>query len=385
MPPLLLLAALLTLLLPLGALAQATTGTLQGTVRAQPEALPIAYAVVSISQLNIERFTDGQGRFRLTKLAPGRYELMVRRIGFAPYRGNVTIEGGSTTTTDVQLTRIPVQLQSLTVQAMARCANPGVPDGDVNPAVASLVSLLRENANRYRLLVSQYPFAYAQVRAVGVMVDETAPSAPFRLQQIDTVISVASTRADYRPGQVVRRERLSSGLQEYRMLVPSILDLVDDAFARAHCFAFGGREQRNDETWLRLDVRASDRLREPDVHGSFWLDSATSQLRSMRLELSRPDRLPRTLGGVTSVTVTTRFLEIAPGLAIIESMCGITRPRTGRRSSPVPLQGELQQLASYRFTNAPDGVAGSVTLPLAEWRSGDELARAELWCADQDG
>ncbi len=381
----LLLTALLTLLLPPVAFAQDATGTLQGTVRAQPEALPIAYAVVSIPQLSIERFTDGQGRFRLTELAPGRYELVVRRIGFTPYQGSVTVDRGITTTADVELTRIPVQLQSLTVQAMARCANPGVPDGNVNPAVASLVSLLRENANRYRLLVSQYPFAYAQVRAVGVLRGDTMPDARFRLQQIDTVISVANARAEYRPGEVVRRERLSSGLQEYRMFIPTILDLVDDTFARVHCFAFGGRESHDEETWLRLDVRASDRLREPDVHGSFWLDSASSQLRSMRLELSRPDRLPRTIGGVESVTVTTRFLEIAPGLSVIESICSLTRPRSVRRGRAVPLMGELQQLGSYRFTNAPDGVAGSVTFPLAEWRSGDELSRAELWCAEPNG
>lgn len=378
-----LIATLLTLLLPAITLAQPTTGILQGTVRVTSSSTPIAYAVVSLPQLAIERFTDDQGRFTLLDLAPGRYELLVRRIGFSPYRGSVLIEPGVTTTNAVQLTPIPVQLASVSVQAMSRCTSPGVPDRAVSPDVAALVSLLRENADRYRLLVTQYPFAYAQVRTLGSIADA---SSPFRLQQVDTSVTRAVAQPSYRAGRVVRRERGRSGEQEYIMSIPSIIDLADDAFARTHCFAFGGRETQEDETWLRLDVRASDRLRSPDVHGSFYLDSATSQLRSMRLELSRPDQLPRELGGIEGVMVFTRFLEIAPGLSIIQSMCGISRTRGPRRATTggsAPLQGELQQLASYRFTRAPDGVRAANDLPVPPWVVGGELSRSALWCADQ--
>ena len=167
------------------------------------------------------------------------------------------------------------------------------------------------------------------------------------------------------------------------MTIPSILDLADDAFARAHCFAYGGKEVRDGETWLRLNVRASDDLPSPDVHGAFFLDSATSQLRSMHLELSRPGNLPPQLQGVASVKVQTRFLEIAPGLSVIESVCGVTRPRRTRHTSSVELQGELQQLMSYRFRNAPEGVQAYRELPTAGWSAGDGLSRSTLWCAEQ--
>jgi hypothetical protein len=175
------------------------------------------------------------------------------------------------------------------------------------------------------------------------------------------------------------------------MAIPTIIDLADDAFARTHCFAYGGRETVDGETWLRLDVRAADRLGSPDVHGSFLLDSATSQLRSMRLELSRPDRLPRQLGTVHSVRAVTRFLEIAPGLSIIESMCSITtaeRPpsRFTRNASQATRAsvGELQQLLTYRFRSAPEGVAEARDFPPPPWRERGQLSRSALWCAEQE-
>lgn len=373
---------LLCALLPFAALAQPITGTLRGTVSAQPSDLAIAYAVVSLPQLSIERFTDDQGRFSLIDLAAGQYELLVRRVGFSPYRGTVVVESGVTTTVAVQLTPIPIQLASVTVEAMSRCVSPGVPSQSSNREVAALVSLLRENAERYRLLVSQHPLVYAQVRTLGTITD---PESPFLLQQVDTTVTRALAQPSYRPGRVVRRERARDGDTQYIMTIPSIIDLADDEFARTHCFAYGGRETHDNETWLRLDVRAFDKLSQPDVHGSFYLDSATSQLRSMRLELSRPDKLPRELGGIAGVMVFTRFLEIAPGLSIIQSMCGVSRPTVDRRrrNGSVELQGELQQLASYRFLNPPLGVLATRQLPVPRWRVGGELSRSALWCVEE--
>ena len=376
-------AALLVIAAAAPARAQPTTGIVQGIVRLADSNAGIPYAVVSIPGLSVERFTDGAGRFRLVALAPGRYELLVRRIGFAPFRQLITVERGGTTNVEVPLVPVPVQLRSLTVQAMSRCDAPGFGEGALQPEVASLVGLLRENADRYRLLASQYPFVYQQVRALGAIPDEESPAARLRLRQVDTMVSQSAIRPDYRAGEVVRRERSPTGEEEYIMTIPSILDLADDAFARAHCFAYGGKEVRDGETWLRLNVRASDELRSPDVHGAFFLDSATSQLRSMHLELSRPGNLPPQLQSVESVRVQTRFLEIAPGLSVIESVCAVTRPRHTGRTASVELQGELQQLLSYRFRQAPEGVQAYRELPTPGWSAAAGLSRSTLWCAEQ--
>jgi hypothetical protein len=365
-----------------GAAAQAATGTLQGSVRAEQTAVPLAYAVVSLPRLNVERFTNGAGVFVLTTLPEGRHEVLIRRIGYAPYRSTVTIERGVVTRLDVQLAAIPVNIQTLTVRAMVSCTSPGVPDATRFPEVAALVALLRENADRYRLLASQYPFAYRQVRALAELENEKSPTSLVLLQRVDTILARSATRVEYRAGEVVQRVRVRGGGNEYNMAIPTILDLADNNFARAHCFAYGGKERVDDETWLRLDVRASDKLRSPDVHGAFFLDSATSQLRRMDLELSHADRLPRPLQHVASVQVRTQFLEIAPGLSIINAVCGVTRQKQSRVRGATGLPAEVQTIAAYEFETAPEGVLSFRNLPTPLWRAGMRLPRSFLWCLD---
>jgi len=374
-------AVLLTVLFAPPARAQTTTGALQGTVQAAQTGVPLAYAVVSIPQLSLERFTDGVGRFLLTALAPGQYTVQVRRIGFTPFRGVVTIEAGVTTRLDVQLAPIPVRMQSLTVRALASCATPGVPDSSAQPEVAALVGLLRENADRYRLLASQYPFAYRQIRALVELPDEREPTSPLFLELVDTVVARSATRVEYKAGQVVKRTR-TRGANSYSMAIPTILDLADDNFARSHCFAYGGKETADRETWLRLDVRAADRLRSPDVHGTFYLDSATAQLRRMDLELSQPERLPRELQHIGSVQVRTRFVEIAPGLSIINEVCGVNRPKSRGKIADHRLPGELQILSAYEFEKAPDDVLAFRNMVTPRWLRGELLPRSSLWCVD---
>lgn len=369
--------------------AQPLAGALQGNVRATTTNAPLAYAVISVPQLSIERFSDGAGRFALTDLPPGRYVLQVRRIGYSPHRSEVTIQSGVVTRLDVQLTAIPVSIQSLTVRAMVSCTNPGAPDSVSQREVATLVALLRENADRYRLLASQYPFTYRQLRALGEYTDNSeGEDGVLLLQLVDTATANSNTRVVYKAGEVVQRSRAQRGGEIYSMVIPTILDLADNAFLRSHCFAFGGKVESDDETWLRLDVRASDRLRSPDVHGSFYLDSATSQLRRMDLELSRPDRLPRQLQGIESVQVRTKFLEIAPGLSIIDAVCGVNRTRVpgdrrGQRNAPrLALATELQLLSSYQFREAPAGVLEFRNMVTPRWVAGSRLPRSALWCLD---
>lgn len=362
----------------LGAQGATASGTLQGTVVGLPRDVALPFAVVSMPQLSIERFTDDAGRFSLGSLSPGRYDVIVRRIGYSPFQGSVQIEAGAVARLDVRLMQIPAQLATTIVRAITSCPRPGAPDRVREPVVASLVSLLRENADRYRLLVKEYPFRYAQLRALGQLGDTA-----LIVEQLDTVAAVGQSKATYRAGKVVNRVSGSRGIPEYVMTLPTILDLADDAFVRNHCFAYGGTSTNEDETWFRLDVRAADRLKTPDVHGSFYIDSASSALRRMELVMSRVDRLPKGLRGVDGVEVMTSFLSIADGLSVIDKVCGMNYwRRTGLRSGSASAV-ELQQLLGYRFTAPPPGVAVDwmVAAPVG-WQRGATLGRSAVWCAN---
>jgi len=370
--------ALLALALVAPALEAQATGALVGSVRAAQADVPLSYAVVSIPALSLERFSDPQGRFTLSALRTGTYDIVVRRIGYTPYRGRVQIDSGVTATLLVTLQQIPVRLSATTVRALASCPRPGVPDARTDPVVAALVGLLRENADRYRLLASQYPFIYLQIRAIGDLGERD-----MLISRVDTLLVKSGTRTAYAPGKVVARVPESQGASGYTMVIPTLVDLADGLFTRNHCYAYGGTVNEDDETWIRLDVRAADRLKSPDVHGSFYLDSATAELRRMSLTLSRPDRLPRQLNRVVGVDVVTTFLAIADGLSVIDKVCAVNRIRPGRGQIAAVTPAELQQLLVYEFTDPPPDVRkrGARLRPNG-WQSGARLERKAVWCAD---
>ncbi len=236
----------LALLTPVALHAQTPSkGQLQGMVRGPSRSaasmVPLSYAVVSLPLRGDERFTDGGGRFLIVDLPAGAHEVLVRRLGYAPWRGTVRIVAGETTPLEVVLANIPVRLDAVSVQAMDRCDRPGLPDPGASPAVSALVSLLRENADRYRLLAAAHPFEFEHVRAVGTMIPGAVPESSVVFQTVDRLRDRSVPAARYRTGEVVTPQPPPHPPGEFLMAIPTILDLSDDAFARVHCFAFGGR------------------------------------------------------------------------------------------------------------------------------------------------
>ena len=350
------------------------TGTLAVSVTAQQTGVSLPYAVVALPERTIERFTDASGRATIVALPAGRYDITVRRLGFAPYRGHVAIEAGLVTSALITLAQIPVQLTGMIVRPRERCTKPGMPDWGSDPAVYDIVELLSENADQFRLLTSQYPFRYATQRVLAALADSTV-----FVQTVDTLVAESKALGGYRPGRLVREQRAPGGRIETTMAIPVLSDIAAPSFIANHCFHFGGVVTENGETWVRLEVRAADKLRAPDVHGTFFLDSATAQLRRMELEMSRPDRLPRRLQGIRTVAVATTFREITPGLSLVDRVCAINwqKPFQGRGPShPV----ELQQLTAYRFDAAPPDVpmAGAYDTPI--WSPRTQRNRDVLWC-----
>lgn len=337
-----------------------TRSSLHGTVRAAPTDVPLPYAVVSIPALGLERFSGANGRYTLTDVPLGAHEVVVRRIGFMPQRITVRFVADSVSSLDVRLIQIPVRLAQLTVRPAEPCRNPGLPDSVKFPEVAMLVGLLRENAATHRTLANQHPYTYAQVRALGDLRGDTLSLG------VPVAERIAGLRTPtYQPGRVVTT-RGSGPFSQTTMALPTLLDLTAPAFIENHCFHYRGTSAHDGETWVRLDVRAADRLRTPDVHGEFQLDSATGQLRQMVLEMSRPDRLPSAFRGIRAVQVTTTFLEIAPGLSLADDVCAINWARQAGRRAPVH-SAEVQRVGAVAFESPPPDIAPLREFPRPAW------------------
>jgi iron complex outermembrane receptor protein len=88
--------------------AQANSGTLVGRVMAGDA--PAVGATVTVSGRVVP--TRADGRYRMT-LAPGRYDVRVRALGYTTASDSVTITAGGTTTADFTLTRAVTTLEAV--------------------------------------------------------------------------------------------------------------------------------------------------------------------------------------------------------------------------------------------------------------------------------
>ena len=96
---------------------QAQQGGVAGQVTDKTNQQPVAGASVLIVGTSLEGRTTREGRYTIAKVAPGRYNVQVRLIGFATTTQPITVAGGETATLDFVLTPAAVPLDAVVVSA----------------------------------------------------------------------------------------------------------------------------------------------------------------------------------------------------------------------------------------------------------------------------
>jgi hypothetical protein len=351
------LLLVLALLVPAAARAQ-DAGTIRGVVVARDGDVPLSYGVIAIPALAVERFTDAAGRFTLRDVPAGRHVLRVKRLGFQPLDTTVIVAAGATAEVRLGLARVPQRLSTVYVRADRDCRQPGPPSRATSPAFADLFEQLAQNAERLRLLSDGYPFRYAVERTYsrrlrdGAVIREGADTS--------VVASSGPGRWRYQPGQVVTRERNArAGGAGWVINIPTLLDFADAAFQNSHCFDFATVEEVEGQPLLRVDFRPARSIRDPDVTGSFYLDTATYQIRRSTFRLSR---VPSQVRGVTGSLVTTIFREVVPGVPLVSEVFGenALQPPRGRFLRPPVATLEQHRLLCVHFLGErPGGESGA--------------------------
>ena len=289
--------AILVVAVPLGVQGQAVSGVVVSAAGGQP----VPYSTVIVGDSASGRFANAAGKFVLRGPSAGNYRVRARQIGFMPLDTTVSASSGSLT---LVLQPVASGLAATPAEHLHGCDTPGLSETAARPAVATIFELLRENVERHRILLDQYPLSYRaeDSRAVrqnrGDAVHDSVIAA-------DTATYDSRQRHQYSVGSVVYEEHTPTGERRMVMYLPTLSDLADPAFQAAHCFAYAG--DANHE--LRIDFRPADRIKAPDVAGTVYLDDTKYIVRRALFRLTHSGAAG---GGATSITVTTTFREEVP-------------------------------------------------------------------------
>jgi hypothetical protein len=331
------------------AVAQAgdSSGAVVGGLVGLGDAEAIPYGTVVLLQTNEARFTDGDGHFRMTRLAPGTYVIRARQIGYAPKDTTIRVDPGpAVTSVTISMRRLPPLLGLVKVEGHRPkdCVSPGVPDSATNATLAAIFAQVRENVDRYRVLWDEYPFRYTRDETV-VLQQQVGRDSTVRAAS-----SIHESRGQrrYQVGVVVANEVDSAGRVIPMMYLPTFRDLADSSFLELHCFTYGGSERldpKSPDIVLRVDFQPAREIQTPDVEGSIYLDAQRLVVRRSVFRLTKPQAM-----NLASFTATTTYRELMQNVPV---------PDVTRTVLPVPLAAGRENTAAgartiareYRFTD----------------------------------
>jgi carboxypeptidase family protein len=300
--------------------AHAQSGSIHGVVVDAETGRALPYSAVTMVASGLERFSDDSGRFVLAGLKPDRVVLRVRHIGYAPKETDVAVGQGQSVDLKVELRRIAITLAGIRVEAAKECVEPGPPRPEVDSALVVVFQQLEQNAQQYRLITTKYPFESTVHQYYSY--NTTAGIAPIR-EALSIVRS--DGREHYAPGDVVVQHGLARAVA-----IPSLAVFTDRAFIEAHCFRTGGLEEVEGQRLFRIDFQAAEKIDSPDLDGSIYLDPANFVIRRSVIRVSK---LSRGLNEFDSITVTSQFEEIFPGVPIVAEADGLSHYAKPRASN----------------------------------------------------
>src|SRR5262245_47473202 len=148
------------------------------------------------------------------------------------------------------------------------------------------------------------------------------------------------------------------------MMVPQLVDFADDVFTDNHCFKYAGVSKVDGVRRIQVDFEPIKTLREPDVRGSMFLDTASYQLVRSDFVMERPSYLHPT-EETWEIRVSTWFREILPALPVVDRICTRTTSHyVARAGGPRGAAIEAQRRIALRFERESPLAASA--LPLKE-------------------
>lgn len=306
---------------------------------------PLPFSTASLAGTDIERFSNENGEFVLGNVAPGVYHLRVRQLGFAAMDTVITLRAGvSVTGLRLVLSPVAFKLATVTVRDKKSCVVPAeisIAGSDFE----TIITELRKNAERERLLGTTYPFEYSLAKSF----DSDSRTVPVQ-SGTDTVWYRSDERPRYFPGGLVRPDETRRPPNNRMMVIPVLADIGDPEFLRTHCFTYDGTVKDEGVVTHRIDFSPTKSVHAADVEGSAFLDRVSFVIRRAVFRLTNGGSLRPP---VLELEVTTHYREIFPGVTVVRDVNAVQMVG-GQFAHPIRVR-EAQQLVNYRFLRGQPG------------------------------
>jgi hypothetical protein len=303
--------------------ASLTAQTLRVRVLDSLSSLPVPGAVVSAvdtaGRSVSTALTSEQGTGILRVGGAGGYTIAVRRIGFRPFvTGELTIRRGIDTTITLVLVSQRAVLPPARVKAHRECdAEAPSPSAEAEPLWEEVRKALEATVlTRTSSLVTteitsvkrQLSLSGRVLRADSVRLG-TRGERPYFARSEDELAESGYVRGNVRSG--------------FQFFAPDEYVLLSAGFANRHCLSMSASVRR-DSRGVQLGVSFEPRRSSlhPDIRGTIWVDSASSELRLVEFVYVNVPPSPAANGASGEV----RF-ERTTGGAWIVSQWAIRIPR----------------------------------------------------------
>lgn len=216
-------AALLLFALP--AAAQTSTGTIRGNLK-NSTGSPVAEAELRVRNISsgFERTVTSRtdGGYAIAGLTPATYELVVRKVGFAPAGRQVVVQIGATQILDITLEERAVQIEDVTVTAAGPGTETRTSEVATNVTQQQIERLPTASRNFLDLAVLAPGVTVSEDRANGANRTFSAGGQP--ASAVNVFIDGTSLKNDLTAGGVTGQDNSRgnpfprNAIQEYRVI-----------------------------------------------------------------------------------------------------------------------------------------------------------------------
>lgn len=312
-PPIARVALVVSLLLALGpsvlpgvdaVAAQDVSGEVVGT----DPATPVAGALVLLLGSEEEQvggvLTDDAGRFRIRSVPPGRYRLVVRRIGFAD-GGTDWFELADDAPVDVriELQVAAIALEGITAEPDRRCRT--IEEDD-----ASTLGRLWEEA-RKALELTRFTESSGEILFLARTYErDLAPNLDIRSESVRHQRGIGVLPFTSAPPESLAQSGYvqNAGDGGWHYFGPDAAALMSSPFLNTHCLRFHEDHPTGDSIGIRIEPIPGRQI--PDIRGVLWIDRRNLELRRLdfryvHTDLPAADRAEHMGGSVEFESLST--------------------------------------------------------------------------------